>query len=1395
MKWKDISLQGKFGIGFGSILVLLILVGGWAIFGIDRIVDNSAQVIDNNKLDGLLAQYEVDYLNWNNKVNALLTDELVTRLDVETDSRKSAFGKWLYGEGRQKAEILVPGLAPLLKKIEAPHRKLHESAITIAEGFTQADTLLPGLLAVTEIDLLQWAHKIEDVFSIDLPQVYVETDYRLSNLGKWLYSEEAGKMAEGDEELARLLEAIKEPHKRLYESAIEIRKTYEQIHPGLITTLLTRLDDLHREVAAVSAGMIKKEKSLNIEKDPAKCSLGAWLQSEETAADMRNFPKLKTALNAVKAPHDRLHASAIKIEGALRSGDTTKSERIYVTETLLAANEIEQNVRQVIKTEKGLVKGKEDAKNIYATKTQTVMAETLELLRNMQDRADHLIRKANRTNIIYAYSTLPNLQALQELLADMHQEIKNNLMTDEQVLMFTVDTRTGILIIGAIASVSGVLLAAAIARGIVRPIRECMAFATAIAAGELTITINIHQKDEIGLLATAFRDMIAYIQEVAAVAEKISNSNLQVEVTPKSEQDVLNISLQRMVRTLRTVAAENERAMAAVTHQNWLRTGQTELGKAMRGEQDIAALSKHIITCLANYVQAQVGLLYLTEEDHALHLTGSYAYTIRKGDYSRVRFGERLVGQAAFEQETILFADVPEDYMVIGSRLGETAPRQILVVPFLYEGAVTGVVELGAVREFTAMQREFLTQVQESIAIAVTSAQTRVRMQNLLEASQQQAEELQAQQEGLRQANQNLAAQTAALQASQEQLRTQQEELRQTNEQLLEQTQALEKRETALQDKNRELEDARRLIEDKAHDLELSSRYKSEFLANMSHELRTPLNSLLILSGVLSINEEENLSADQVEYANTIHAAGCELLTLINSVLDLAKVESGKMTLNIEEMSVKGLSAYITQNFQHVAEEKGLQLTVHLADSLPAAIRTDRQRVEQIVKNLLSNALKFTAQGSVTLSMARPAPGVELSHSGLTPHTTVAIVVADTGAGIPEAKQRLIFEAFQQVDGSTSRKYGGTGLGLSISRELAKLLGGEIQLQSEEDRGSTFTLYLPDILSAEARAEPGALSGNAGFQAALSAGKAAGVPRRPPPILPPAPRLEEERTGVDGIWDDRHTAPAPAERSLLIIEDDPEYAKRLFDRVREQGFKGFLAGDGAVGLQLAYQYRPDAIILNLRLPDMEGRIVVQRLKEQPDTRDIPVYFLSDRELSKEEVQHLQTDVESIIMKGENAPERVLDEVDLWLHRVASELPKHCQHLPPASHDGDAVFHEKTLLLVDDDMRNLFALSGVLQKKGMTVLTAVHGKDALEQIATRPDIDLILMDIMMPEMDGYETIRAIRTRPALGKLPIIALTAKAMKGDRQKCLDAGANDYLSKPIDLEKLFSLLRVWLY
>ncbi len=940
--------------------------------------------------------------------------------------------------------------------------------------------------------------------------------------------------------------------------------------------------------------------------------------------------------------------------------------------------------------------------------------------------------------------------------------------------------------------------------------------------------------------------------------------------------------------------------MSTIEKQDWFKTGLAELNISMRGEQDVDALAQHVISYLAIYLDAQIGAICVADEDLSLRLIASYAGNQRKGHRNSFKPGEGLIGQAALEKQSIVFRDVPDDYMKISSGLGEVTPRNIFVVPFVYGDSVQGVIELGSVHRFTEAQMDFLNHACESIAIAFHSARSRVKMQQLLGETQKQSEKLQVQQKKLQQVNEELEAKAQSLKASEEELQTHQQELRRTNKDLKEQTRSLEEQKQALGEKNRELEKARKLIEEKARDLERSGKYKSEFLANMSHELRTPLNSLLILARLLSENKNGNLTEKQVEYARTIHVAGADLLELINEILDLSKVEAGKMALNIEEMSLKGLVSYVEQTFTPVAEEKGLALKIELTDGLPACIRTDRQRVEQIVKNLLSNALKFTSEGEVRVHIARPP-----AESDGPLYNAVAISVSDTGIGINEDKQRLIFEAFQQADGSTSRKYGGTGLGLSIVRELTKLLGGEIHLRSEEGKGCTFTLYLsenPPAMSGEEHKIPRARDETR--DAGQEAGDSSSL------VSPPG--IE----GVERIWDDRHT-PSPTDRFLLIIEDDPKFAKILFDLAREKGFKGLIAGDGAAGLQLTYQYTPHAIILDVGLPGMDGWMVMEKLKNNPDTHHIPVHFISVydqsheavklgatgyltkpltleklhaafdtiehvlsetikkllivehdeptrqglfellsgadvdimtaqtgaaaytllktgefdclvldldladisgfellekirsdaamshlpiivctvKDLTKEEEIRLEKQAERIIIKGVQSQERLVDEVTLFLHRVEADLPETQQQQLRMIHGKEAVLRERTILIVDDDMRNVFALSSILEENGMHVLVGEHGKKAMELLDQHPKVDLVLMDIMMPEMDGYEAMRRIRKQPRFKNLPIIALTAKAMKGDRQKCLDAGANDYLSKPVDTDKLLSLLQVWLY
>ncbi len=1027
--------------------------------------------------------------------------------------------------------------------------------------------------------------------------------------------------------------------------------------------------------------------------------------------------------------------------------------------------------------------------------------------------------------------------------------------------------------------------------------RNVTTLAQEIAGGN--VEVDVFPRSEQDELMQALKKMVRYLKRVSTVAKKISSQELDVTVTPQSEQDILNRSLQQMITTLQVMMQE-------VRERNWLMTGQTELSNVMRGEQSLSGLSKRIISFLAKYLDASVGTLYVAEDQQGgftLKLTASYAFQDRQGIHNEFKPGEWIVGQAALEHESLSYRDLPEDYMSIGSSLGSVSPRHIFVTPLIYDNAVKGVIELGTLHEFTDLQRKFLEQVQESIAIAVNSAQARLTMQDLLEATQQQAQRLQTQQKDLQKANEELETQTVALRQSEQKLQMQQEELRQTNEELESQTRELEQQRQELQHKNAELQYAQQQIEEKANALEITSTYKSEFLANMSHELRTPLNSLLILSKLLAENKDGNLTEKQLESLEMIHSAGSDLFALINDILDLSKIEAGKMILNIGEVLLSDITSTLRQMFQHAAEEKGLVLQVTVAEHVPASIRTDRQRVEQILKNFLSNAIKFTRTGSITLRISTPAPETSFFRDTLTSQNTLAFAVEDTGIGIPEEKQQLIFEAFQQADGSTSRTYGGTGLGLSISRELAGLLGGEIHIHSKPGKGSMFTLYLPKEAAGEEQ-----------------------------PTEEPPPERAANRTPAPRNRHGKYDSPTPRgrdgkneggvprggdERLMLIVEDDQNFANVLSDLAEEHGFTSVIAQDGVSGLKEAYHSKPIAILLDIGLPGMDGLMVMERLKANPDTRYIPVHFMSAydksfeamkmgaigyslkpvspeaiedalqrieetlarrvknvlvvednlisqsniarvldgkdvrittaatgedarrllqnetfdclvldlglpdisgfeflervtqehliaqlpvviytaRELTQEEEAALKRYSESIIIKGVRSQDRLLDEVTLFLHRVESDLSDAQRKALQSLYDKDTALAGKTILLADDDVRNVYALSEILEEKGMTVLMAGNGQKAIEKLEQASGVDLVLMDIMMPEMDGYEAMREIRKRPEFSKLPIIALTAKAMKGDQQKCIEAGANDYLPKPVDIDKLLSLLQVWLY
>jgi CheY-like chemotaxis protein/CHASE3 domain sensor protein len=934
---------------------------------------------------------------------------------------------------------------------------------------------------------------------------------------------------------------------------------------------------------------------------------------------------------------------------------------------------------------------------------------------------------------------------------------------------------------------------------------------------------------------------------------------------------------------LEKISADNEQ-------KNWLLTGATTVSEAMRGEQEIDELSANVVSRICNYIGASVGALFLlSDKKKTFVFRGGYAYQQTKNTRHEYSSGEGLIGQAAVEKRSKVLENIPKDYLKISSALGDTSPSFIFILPIVFENSTIAVIELGLTEQPDKSKLLFLNTITESIGVAVNSATARVRFRALFEQTQQQAEELESQQEELRTTNEELVYKSEQLQASEEELRVQQEELRQTNAELEEKAQQLEER-------NLLVNQAREAISLKAEELELSSKYKSEFLANMSHELRTPLNSILILARILKENRPENLNEDQIKYAGVIHNAGTDLLTLINDILDLSKIESGKIDLTIEPVKPQSIQQDIESLFFELAKSKKIKFETLLDHNLPETILTDQSRLEQVIKNLLSNAFKFTPEhGQITLSITNAHKGHKFYSDQLnsTPERVLAISVKDSGIGIPEDKQRLIFEAFQQADGSTSRKYGGTGLGLSISKELTSILGGEIQVQSEVNSGSTFTLFIPERNIANAGQENHASDEKTTQEPKI-------VPLIPDPVIMP----------VKGI----------APQTLLIIEDDLAFADVLSDYATEKGFKPILAHSGDTGLEMAISQLPDAIVLDIMLPVMDGWTILKKLKSDPRTRHIPVHMmsagavkeskakqlgaigflkkpiekdqldeafdqlssvhikynlskvlviedqelqsklltqqLSDKgvqvkqaftgnealellkthafdciildlklpdisgfdlldkiksqpehahvpviintamELDDEKMAHIMKYTEAMVLKSNKSNDRLIDEVSLFMNKLKKDdgLASKTTAKGKSVSTIEKALKGKTVLITDDDMRNIFALSSALQGYEMNIHIANNGKEAIQKLEEIQDINLVLMDIMMPEMDGYEAMRAIRTEKKFAKLPIIALTAKAMKNDREKCIEAGANDYISKPVNMDKLLSMLRVWL-
>ncbi len=1160
----------------------------------------------------------------------------------------------------------------------------------------------------------------------------------------------------------------------------------------------------------------------------------------------------------------------------------------------------------------------------------------------------------------------------------------------------------------------------------------------------------------------ALSNLLRVIEDIVQVAAKLAEGSLDIRPEAEYQGDFLRIK-----QALEMASTKLADAMLKNKQQDWLKTGQTQLNERMRGEQEPIPLIQNLLNYLADYLNIQVGVFFLVEADR-LKLVSSYAYKQRKRNDNEFKLGEGLVGQAALEKKSLLFSQVPEEHinLSIHSGLGTSLPHDIFVLPLIYEKQVLGILELAVARHFTKLEIEFIEQIADHVAISFKSAQSRLRMQSLLEDSQQLTETLQEQQqelcdseermrnlidtvidgiitideqgiiesvnpaaenmfdymwsdlvgqnvkllmpepdrshheqymhnylttsqakiignirevfgqrqdgskfpieisiaevkrgeerlftsiirditarkeaeEALQTQQEELRATNEELQSQSEELQAQQEELRQTNEELEERSKELERQRDEIRQKNLlleknkiERENAHATLEKKAKELELANQYKSEFLANMSHELRTPLNSLLILAHLLTENKEENLTEKQVEYVQTIHAAGSDLLKLINEVLDLSKVEAGKIEICFEEVVLSELVADMRHKFQPLALKKEVAFNITLADELSPVLHTDGHRLQQIMNNLLSNAFKFTDKGEIKFDIRHS----DYQLSGTTAddqkvgtveaQTVLAFRVTDTGIGIPKEKQELIFEAFQQVDGTTSRHYGGTGLGLSISRRLAGLLKGELQLESESGQGSTFTLYLPDVQECQGSRNKRLASGLEKDSGLLEGSDILSTDEQTPQTLAFS-QTDEDQTvlpatetspasAIEEIIDDRATIQTE-DRSLLIIDDDRKFSIILMELAQEKQFKCIIAEDGKTSLHLAEQYKPNAIILDVGLPQLDGWSVMERLKDNPETRHIPVHFISaselsleakkmgaigyllkpvsmddlgeafkkierfvanklknvlmvvdneqrrrkiqglvgeeevnltiatkqvdasqsmhtasfdciiidvdveqrtgiqflkrlqkenlsqipvilyaERDLTAEEEKILQASEAIIPIKAVKSPERLLDEATLFLHQVEAKLPVDKRKMLRIVHDKEAILKYKKVLIVDDDIRNTFALMTTLEKKDMEVVVGETGEEALAQLDEHPDTAIVLMDIMMPKLDGYDTMRKIREQKRFRKLPIIALTAKAMKGDKAKCIEAGANDYLSKPVDTDKLLSLMRVWLY
>ncbi|MDP4249591.1 MAG: response regulator [Bacteroidota bacterium] len=996
---------------------------------------------------------------------------------------------------------------------------------------------------------------------------------------------------------------------------------------------------------------------------------------------------------------------------------------------------------------------------------------------------------------------------------------------------------------------------------------------------------DIDEKTRLQLdLENKDRDIARRVDVILGIAETISSGDYSVRVNDQEKDDLGNLSaaLNKMAHSLET-------SFKTISDKEWLQAGSARLSETVMGEQPIPELTKNILDAVVAYTNSSVGALYLASHGNVLDFSAGYAFDPSLSQ-KQIQYGQGIAGECALGKKGIEMTDISRTELQITYATGAIKPSSVYAFPLIFEDQLLGIIELGSLNAFSDRDKLYLSNAALNVAVALNTAKSRFRLQELLEETQAQTEELQSQHNELEVMNAEMEAQTEKLQVSEEELKVQQEELMQTNRELEERSKLLEEKNELISHRNQE-------IQKKAEELALSTRYKSEFLANMSHELRTPLNSILLLSRLMAENKDQNLSPDQVEYAQVIQSSGNGLLELIDEILDLSKIEAGRMQLEYGFFSIQEIIGDIRMLFDPLAKEKNLAFNIQTDPEVPAELETDKMRMEQVIKNLLSNAFKFTRDGSIELNIK---PDAEKDSR------FILFEVKDTGIGIAADKQALIFEAFQQADGSTKRKFGGTGLGLSISRELARLLNGDLYVRSKEGKGSVFTLRLPVCrISSPARE-----------------GKhQSGIATVNPGIKPDAFSFPEHKLTVTDIPkdipDDREDI-LPDDKVILIIEDDTHFAKALLEFTRKQQYKGIVAVRGDTGIQLAKAFNPRGILLDIQLPVRNGWEVMEELKADSKTRHIPVHIMSSFEARKEslskgavdfinkpvafekmpeifrrielalnqgpskvliveenpkharalgyflgtygiqaefaetldesiralqkekvncvilemgtteqnnyeklekvkltpglehlpvilftsknfsrtEEQRIRQYADSIVIKTAHSYERILDEVSLFLH-IVDQKDKSKNNQTPMEKLGalDEVLKNKNVLVADDDVRNIFSLTKVLEQHKMKVIPAIDGKDALDMLQANPEVNIVLMDMMMPEMDGYESIRKIRNIPAFRTLPIISVTAKAMTGDREKCISAGASDYISKPVDIDQLISLLRIWLY